>query len=224
MDPRCFVDHFNALASVTQSTHAIVQQLRHKLNDTSEELSCERRMRFFHHDSLHAMASSLGRLETHLMGEAPRTPPHPKGVIKFSIASKGLTNQMSLTDVTVAFFSENYIAGFKLDKESENWKDLDAQERKRLRNHFATIERAVRMVLLHSDSCPSTPEDPSKFKEAVRRIAAAAEERIRNNPCFGDKTITIHRLKHHPDLRKFETSLGLPENTPENARKFFSSD
>ena len=87
-----------------------------------------------------------------------------------------------MADITTAFFVDNYPAGFSLDRESDSWKDLDASERKHLRNHFAAIKHAVRMVLMHTDSYPLTPD-----KEAVRKIATAAEERIRNKLDFGNK-------------------------------------
>ena len=136
MDPRCFVDHFNALASVTQSTHMIVQHLHHQLNDITEIMRDDFSVRH----KLLSMASSIRRLENHLMGETLHiNPSPPKGVIKFSISSKGLTNRMSVTDVTIAFFVDNFPAGFSLDKESDSWRDLDASEWKRLRNHFAAI-------------------------------------------------------------------------------------
>lgn len=153
MDPRCFVDHFNALASVTQeSTHVIVQHLRHQFlkNDITEILRDETSVRY----NLLSMASSIHRIENHLMGYSKSDMPAPRGVIKFSISSKGLTNQRSVVDVTIAFFVDNYPAGFTLDKESESWKDQDASERKRLRNHFAAVKRAVRMILMHLDSYP----------------------------------------------------------------------
>jgi hypothetical protein len=36
MDPRCFIDHFNALLSLAQPTYHVVQHLRRQLNDMSE--------------------------------------------------------------------------------------------------------------------------------------------------------------------------------------------
>lgn len=214
MDPRCFVDHFNALASVTQSTHVIVQHLRHQLNNISEILRDDFSVR----NSLLSMASSVRRLEEdHLMGNNRSSPP-PKGVIKFSISSKALTNRTSVADVTITFFVDNYPAGFTLDKESDSWKDLDASERKRLRNHFAASKRAVRMTLMHADSYPPTPD-----KEVVQKIATTAEEHIRNKLDFGNKTISIYTLALHQAMKELEKTLNLPENTPEDARMFFKN-
>lgn len=73
---------------------------------------------------------------------------------------------------------------YALDLKSDSWNDLDKSEKKRIRNHFANIKRAVKMVLMHADSYPSIPEDPSQYKEVTRRIATAAEERIRNEFWF----------------------------------------
>ena len=104
---------------------------------------------------------------------------------------------MSVADVTVSFFVDNYPAGFKKDKDSDSWNDLDPTERKRLRNHFAAIKRAVRMVLMHADSYPTIPDD----KESIRRLATAAVERIRNELEFGNKTITYYKLTATQQLR-----------------------
>lgn len=51
MDPRCFASHFNAIAAMTQSTHVIVQQLRHQLNDVTEMLRHDDAMRAFKEQS-----------------------------------------------------------------------------------------------------------------------------------------------------------------------------
>jgi hypothetical protein len=78
---------------------------------------------------------------------------------------------------------------------------------------------------MHTDTYPSPAENqtPLQFKEAIKRITRAAEERIRNNLEFGNKTITIHKLSNHQDMKALEKSLQLPANTPESARKFFNS-
>jgi hypothetical protein len=220
MDPRCFVDHFNALASTTQSTHILVHQLRHQLNDVTDIL----RHVMSNNNNMYMMAKSIQRIENHLMGPTLPTPKLPSNVIKFSIASKGLTNRTSVTDVTVAFFVEDYRVGFELDKKSESWNDLEPPERKRLRNYFGTIKRAVRMVLMHADSYPLVPEDPSKYKETVRRIATTAEERIRKDLDFDDKNISIYKLTKHPSMKSLENTIELPDNTPEDARKFCNAD
>jgi len=229
MDPRCFVDHFNALALVTQSIHMDLQHQKHMLNDIRKSLGTERAINNdYIIGKIYNMDKSIRRLENHLMGEAKPTATtlssSSSGVIRFSVSSKGLTNQMSVADVTVAFFFDNHPVGWKLDKESDSWSDVDISERKRLRNHFSAIKRAVRMVLMHADSYPSIPNDPLQYKESIRRIATAAEERIRNDLCFGNRIITIYKLNGHSEMKNLEKSLKLPENTPEEACKFFKSD
>jgi hypothetical protein len=227
MDPRCFVDHFNALASVTQSMHMELQNQKHMINDLRNSSRHEALTGDFLIRKIISTNRSVQRIENHLMGETPRpdAPPSSEGTIKFSISNKGLTNQMSLADVTTAFFADNYPAGFALDMKSDSWKDLDQKERKKLRNRFQIIKRAVRMVLMHADSYPLPPEDPSQYKEVIRGIATQAEERIRNEFCFAKKTkISIHTLTTHLEMKTFEKTLKLPENTPEEARKFFKSD
>lgn len=160
------------------------------------------------------------------MGECSKSPisKPSKNVIRFSITSKGLTNNMSLTDVTVAFFVDDYPAGFALDKDSDSWSDIGSTEKKRLRNHFFIIKRAAKMVLMHAQSYPLIPEDPSKYKEVIRRIATAAEECTRNDFEFGNKKISIHTLTNHPATKTLEKTLKLPDNTPEAMRRFFKSD
>ena len=124
---------------------------------------------------------------------------------------------MYLTDVTTAFFAENYHAGYPLDRDSDSWNDMNAQERKKLK-------RAVRMVLMHADSYPLVSENPSQYKEMIQRIATVAEERIRNHFRFENKPISVYKLIDHPEMKKFEKILKLPDNTPEEACKFFRSD
>lgn len=177
-------------------------------------------------ENLQKVMKSVERIENRVVGQTsgpdtPRSGPRPPqdGVIKFSISSKGLTKQMSVADVTVAFFIDNYPAGFILDKESDSWNDLNVQEKRRIRNLFGTIKRAVRIVLLHSDSYPLTPD-----KETIRRVAYDAENRIRRDLEFGKKSVSIYTLTQHDNIKELEKTLKLPDNTPEDARKFFKSD
>jgi len=171
LDPRCFVDHFNALTAVTQSTHMIVQHLCHHLNDMTETLRDDFSVRH----NLLSMASSIRRLENHLMGEnLHMNPSPPEGVINFSISSKGLTNRMFMTDATSSFLVDNFpLVSPSTRKATDSWRDLDSSERKHLRNHFAAIKRASRMVPMRAESCPMAPKEPSHFKEVVHRIATA---------------------------------------------------
>jgi len=76
------------------------------------------------------------------------------------------------------------------------------------------------MVLIHADSYPLMPEDRSKHKEMVRRIATAAEERMRDALGFEDKTISMHKLEKalkDPNMKELERTLKAPANTPEDA-------
>ena len=76
---------------------------------------------------------------------------------------------------------------------------------------------------MHADSYPLIPEDPSHYNEVLRRIATAAEERIRSNLGFENKRISIHTLTSHSMLKTLEKTLKLPVNTPDDIRKFFNS-
>ena len=111
-----------------------------------------------------------------------------------------------------------------MDKKSEAWKeDMDITEKKRYKNLFAKIKRAVRMVLMHTDDFPLIPDNPSDYKEVLRRTASSAEERIRNSLGFGDKRISFYMLTNHPGLKELEAKLNLPANTPNDWQKFFKS-
>ena len=121
---------------------------------------------------------------------------------------------MGLVDVFTTFFVDNYPVGFTLDKESESWND-DVIERTRVRNLFTNIKRAVRMMLMHSDSYP-TSDDSANYKEVVCRIANDTEERIQNDLDFGSKIISIYMLMKHDSFKMLENTLRLPENTPSN--------
>jgi hypothetical protein len=177
MDPRCFIDHFNALSSLAQSTHHVVQQLRRQLNDMTEIMTHNLQLNNQHYFTQSALVDSVRRIESHLGGNRPQSvPPQPSSdITKFTVSSKGITNHMSVSDVFVSFFSEDYRAGFELDKKSEAWKeDMGVPERKRYKNLFAKIKRAIRMVLMHADKFPLIPDDPSKYKEVLRRTASVS--------------------------------------------------
>jgi len=132
-------------------------------------------------EKLFSMEKSTCRREDHLTGEAPAStaPDSPKGVIRFSISSKSLPKCASLVDATTAFFANNCHAGHVLDAKSASCDELDPQGKKSLRNKFATVKRAMRMVLLHADSHPSKPKSPPHHKDLIRGIATTAEKRLR---------------------------------------------
>lgn len=98
---------------------------------------------------------------------------------------------------------------------------MGVPERKRYKNLFAKIKRAIRMVLMHADKFPLIPDDLSKYKEVLRRTASAAEERIRDSIGFGDKRTSIYTLTTLPDTKDMENKLTLPANTPDDWQKFF---
>jgi hypothetical protein len=126
---------------------------------------------------------------------------------------------MSVSDVFVSFFSEDYCAGFELDKQSKAWKeDMDApKKRKRYyKNLSAKIKRDIRMVLMHADEFPLIPDDTSKYKEVLRRTASAAEERIRSSIGFGDKKTSVYTLTNLPETKDIENKSNLTANTPDD--------
>jgi hypothetical protein len=107
-----------------------------------------------------------------------------------------------------------------------SWDELDSQQKKSLRSKFGSIKRAVRIVLGHADSFPLMPNNPSQYKSIVQEIATAAEKRIRDALGFDDNTIiSIYKLEKQlklPAMKELEKSLSLPDNTPDDMRKFFS--
>ena len=100
---------------------------------------------------------------------------------------------------------------------------MDVPERKHYKNLFAMIKRAVRMVLMHADEFPTIPDDPSNYKEVLRRTATPAEERIRSSLNFGAKRISFYILTNLPEIKELENKLNLPANTPDDWQKFFKS-
>jgi hypothetical protein len=228
MDTRCFTDHFNALASVAHANHMELQQHRHTLNDIRNAFNVESKITSsFIVEKLFNMEKSIRRLENHLIGETPTpvTPPRSKGVIRFSVSSKSLPKYASLSEVTTAFFVDDFCAGRELDLKSPSWAELDSQQKKSLRNKFTSIKRAVRMILGYADSFPLMPNNPSQYKNIVREIATAAEKRIRDALGFDDDTIiSMYKLEKQlklPAMKEVEKSLSLPDNTPGDMRKFF---
>lgn len=120
--------------------------------------------------------------------------------------------------MTTAFFADNYHSGYIQETGSQHWNELDAQARKSIRNKFTTVKRAVKMVLLHADSYPET-----KDKDEIRGIAIPAEKRLREALKFdGEKPLSMYRLeKELKRSNSLEKACELPDNTPDEMRKFF---
>jgi hypothetical protein len=173
------------------------------------------------------MGKAIQRLEKNLIGEAPKPTAPPKGLIKFSINVDLLSKYPSLIEVTIAFFADDFRGGYALDQRHESWNALDPQEKKSLTNKFTTIKRAVKIVLMHADDFPLMPTNPLQYKEEIRRIATAAEDRVRKDFDFGDKVITPNKLQRQlkdvPRFRETEMKGKLPDNTPEDWRRFFGN-
>lgn len=244
MDPRCFTDHFNVLASITQSIHMEQQRHRHILNDLQSAFNRES-----HTTSTSILGKILNmermlqRLESNLLGEAPKpTVPLPrKGVVKFTVSSKCLGRGATLVDVATAFFVDDYETGYEKDKESSDWKDLlSSKEKSSIRKKFSKLKRSVKILLFYAESYPTSPHDdpdPTRsYKEIVRRIATEAYKRLQailkedNGGILvpiGEKKITpdtLQSLMAMPENKNIEKNGKLPDNTPEDAQRFFGSD
>ena len=176
-----------------------LQHHRHLLNDIRSAFNVESKITSsFIVDKLFSMEKSTRRLEDHLTGDAPAStaPDSPKGIIRFSMNSKSLPKCASLVDVNTAFFADNCYAGYVLDTKSASYDELCPQGKKSLPNKFATIKRAVRIVLLHADSYPLKPKNASHHKDLIRGIATTAEKRLRETLGFEDKeTVSVTNWK-----------------------------
>jgi hypothetical protein len=79
---------------------------------------------------------------------------------------------------------------------------------------------------MYAESFPMKPKNPAQYKEIIRDTATKAEQRIRQMIEYDDTTtITIHKLeKLLKQVKELETSGRLPDNTPDDMRKYFKSD
>ncbi|CAB9508633.1 expressed unknown protein [Seminavis robusta] len=234
MDTRCFTDHFNALASIAQANHMRLQSLEHKVNDIRSAFNVESKITSsFIVDRLFNIQKSVRRLEENLIGaQTPAPAPTlPKALLRFSRSGPSEGAPVSLTEATIGFFYDNYPAGYELDKRSPSWEEFDSNKKKALGSKLNTIRNAVRVVLLHADSCPLKQNSSEYWNKAdIRGIAREAEKRVcealetlRLNASVQDcKTITISNLERamkDPKWKEYEKSLVLPANTPDDIRK-----
>jgi hypothetical protein len=248
MDPRTFTDHYNMLASVAQSNHAELQRQRHALNDAQSALAKQKAITTSVVSELSDMKRILRRLETHLIGEEVpmKTTSQPKkGVIRFSVLVKQLPRSPSLVDI--AFFVDNYRSAYELDKNNP----LPDSNKAQLRKKFSKFKRAVKVMLFHADSYPLIPQDdPSLYKEVVRRVATSAyeclqavlheKEKDRMQSVLGEmnasasvdyilkdkkkKVLTVDRLENFlADYRDIENEGKFPDNTPGDSQRFFAN-
>lgn len=226
MDTRTLIDHFNLLASIAQSNHMELQRQRHILNDLQQAFNVESKITScFIVERLFNMERSLKRLEENLLPEAPKPKSPLKRALMFSVSSKCLSTSASLAEVTTAFFVDDYRTGYDLESKSPAWNELDPPARKKLRNKYSLIKRAVRLVLMHADSFPLVSNNRAQHKKDVSAMTRAAEERIRIVLRFDPKsTITRSKLEKQPGLKELEGSLKLPDNTPGDWHKFFKTD
>jgi hypothetical protein len=91
MDTRTLIDHYNLLASITQSMHMEQQRQRHILSDLQHAFTVESRITSsFIVERLFNMERSLRRIEENLLPEAPKpqAPSSLKSVLMFSVSSK----------------------------------------------------------------------------------------------------------------------------------------
>lgn len=71
MDPRCFVDHFNALSHVIQNINVNVQHLQHAVSDICLNQQRESVLESVMLDNFHKLTKSVDRIEKHAVGKIP---------------------------------------------------------------------------------------------------------------------------------------------------------
>lgn len=223
VDPRCFVDHVNALTSIANASHMELQRQRHILNDIRSAFNVESKITStFIVDKLLGMDKAIQRLEKHILGTPPETEVKPAvDAITFSTLSVGLGQKPSLSEVTVAFFVEDYINGYEREKRLWDREKKDERDKKSIRRKFSIIKKAVRVVLLHAASFPLQPKPPGNYRRHVQTIAEAAEESIRKSLNVDKNRLTVYTLEKLLKDSPLDPNLQLPTNTPSDMVTYF---
>ncbi|CAB9507712.1 hypothetical protein (Partial), partial [Seminavis robusta] len=176
MDSRCLIDHINNVISIGHVNNSQLLQNKNKLNDIHHALTVQTpRTMDFLIKKVSYIESTVRRLEDAFVGSphAPTKPPPRVRAARFSVSSKGLQAYKTLSSLTTAFFVEDFPAGYKRDKDHADWQNEEFQNP--LKKLFCKVKRAVRLVLLFSDSYPQ----PNLPKAAIRGLAEAAEKELR---------------------------------------------
>jgi hypothetical protein len=174
MDTRTVIDHFNLLASVVQANHMELQRLKYSMNDLRQAFSVESKITSTHVvERLFNMERSLRRLEENLLPEAPKPETSPsKGVLFFSVSSKCLSTSASLSEVTTAFFVDDYRTGYTLETKSPAWNERDSNQ-----------EETPEPVLPDQAHRPTGVDACRLFPLVVHQPGSVQERRFRHSPC-----------------------------------------
>ena len=229
MDSRCFVDHFNELASVTRSNQMELQRHRHLLNDMHYGLvGIETQLtNKYVLDKLHNLEIMFQRLEGALQLQLPPPPAlpayPPPGQIRFTVLCNQLSKRPSVVEVMTGFFLEDYRASYALEKKSPWWQDKPKSEREAVVKKFCLYKRIAKVVLGHADAYPLRSSKPSD-RAVITGILTVAENKLRERLGIAETgLLTVSKLeKQLAGLKDYEQSLELPTDTPLDMRDFFS--
>lgn len=225
MDPRCFIDHFNTLATTFLCLEAKMWNQATNLQDVKRQnaklIDQQGQLVDIVNHQQRLLEKISSRLHISSRAEVKGTP-KTFLTLPFSVASRSLSTRAGIAEVTVGWFMDNYILGFAEEKKSAAWKKQDDRERRSIRNKFNSIRRAVRMMLMHFPNYPRMNGDPKQIRQTITSLSKDAEEQIRTKFGFGTKIITIYKLEANSMMKEHERSMKLPEDTPDAMKKFFS--
>lgn len=166
--------------------------------------------------------SAVRRLEDAFVGSPhqPTKPPARVCAARFSVSSEGLQAHKTPSALTTAFFAEDFRAGHERDKNSLEWQQ-DQKFSKSLCGLFSKVKRAVRLVLLFSDSHPQ----PNFSKDVVRDLVEAVEKQMRLALGVGERVTlspsTIEKKPLNESVKVLESSRELPPDTSEDVEKWW---
>lgn len=214
-DPRCFVDHFNALTSAYYSLH-------------SQHLIQAREMKDLRHDFA-AMSRRNERMEKQLIESNKHierignrievmTPTKKKlddepieGVIPFySVTISRWRKDLGARDYFSNFFYDQCIEGYEREKASSVWSRLLPSEKVRIKNHHKKMKKFIKIMLFfctqYPNSRPESVDELVKWKQDVARIAYVAETTLYE--CLGAdpkrKKFSFDYILSHPLVKRFD--------------------
>ncbi|CAB9515703.1 unknown protein [Seminavis robusta] len=202
VDSRCLIDHINNVISIGHVNNSQLLQNKNKLNDIHHALTVQTpRTMDFLIKKVSYIESTVRRLEDAFVGSphAPTKPP-PVSALPGSL-------------------SPDFPVGYKRDKDHADWQNEEFQNP--LKKLFCKVKRAVRLVLLFSDSYPQ----PNLPKAAIRGLAEAAEKELRvalgakENDTLSMHTIETKKLKNQ--VKTLEESRKLPLDIREDVQNWW---
>ena len=245
LDPRCFVDHINALSAHYQALHnlscqqttdirqltGLVRGLQGQVQKQTELLDflvAGRNQQQIAVPVSPSAAGSPSKNSTDLLEASPAS-----YVKRFSVGFSALGQRCTISDRFVFFFAEMAKAGYEKDKDTAG---VSQEEKKKTRNDFTRLKRTVKIMLLFCESYPSprptNAADLQQWLSDLRRMAVEAEnslrtlfypeipEKIMLQSALTGKAITS-AMKEWENVDSSE-HRDLPENTPVEIIEWFA--